>query len=118
MYKRQDQLTIRKVERSLPSLLPGNAAITENNREIQVTGGGFTYIFSKKDGLLVSAERKGTSLFTSPMNWNLWRAPTDNDRYVQNSWKDAGFTLSLIHIYSSVRVVSSTTAVPQSSAVT
>ncbi len=90
-----DQLTIRKVERSLPSLLPGNAAITENNREIQVTGGGFTYIFSKKDGLLVSAERKGTSLFTSPMNWNLWRAPTDNDRYVQNSWKDAGFTRAI-----------------------
>lgn len=87
-----DQLTIREERRPLPSPLPGGIRMEESPRDIRLEGDGFSYVFSKRTGLPLQLEKGGLPLFARPVEWNLWRAPLDNDRYVRDSWETAGFS--------------------------
>lgn len=35
------------------------------------------------------------------MEWNLWRAPTDNDQYLRIKWQEAGFDRTTVRVYES-----------------
>lgn len=91
-----DQLTVREERRPLPSPLPsplpGGIRMEESPRDIRLKGDGFSYVFSKRTGLPLQLEKGGLPLFARPVEWNLWRAPLDNDRYVRDSWETAGFS--------------------------
>ena len=77
----RDQTVVRLWEHR-----PGALETAETDRYLTVTGDGFTYRFSKLTGLWERLERDGKSLLVRPMELNLWRAPTDNDRYVKTQW--------------------------------
>ncbi len=64
----------------------GKLQVQENDRFLTVTGDGFTYAYNKLTGLWQSLSRNGKELLLRPMELNIWRAPTDNDRYIRNLW--------------------------------
>ncbi|WP_370774506.1 hypothetical protein [Clostridium sp.] len=35
----------------------------------------------------------------NPMEFLIWRAPTDNDRKIKNDWIEAGFDQITTHVY-------------------
>ncbi len=88
-----DQLSLRE-ERVLPPCtpLPG-ASITleETKTHYRIAGDSFTYSVSKNSGLFDSMEAGGTALLTAPMDYNIWRAPTDNDSIILPAWTMAGY---------------------------
>ncbi len=88
-----DQLTVRD-ERVKPALhtLEGKAvALEETNTHILVSGERFSYRFSKKLGLLDGMKLNGQELLAAPMEFNVWRAPADNDRNIRANWEMAGY---------------------------
>lgn len=57
------------------------------------------YVFDKKTGCFSSMERLGKPAITAPMEWNVFRAPTDNDRNIRNKWESAGYNRSCVKVY-------------------
>lgn len=64
---------------------------TENDRFIFIKGADFSYTFNKLSGMFDKLVYKNHSFLDQPMEMNIWRAPTDNDRVVKQLWYNAGF---------------------------
>ncbi len=69
----------------------GRMDIWETEKEAVCKGRNFTYIYDKKTGLFRSINYAGREYLDRPMEFNLWRAPTDNDRYIKEEWKRARY---------------------------
>ena len=64
----------------------GTFRVLEDDRYLTIYGGNFTYVYNKLTGLWNSWNRNGKALLQRPMELNVWRAPTDNDRYIKERW--------------------------------
>ena len=64
---------------------------TENDRAITINGADFVYVYNKLTGMFDSMIYKNHSFLKRPMEMNIWRAPTDNDRVVKTLWYEAGY---------------------------
>ncbi len=73
---------------SLPVL--ADIEVQETLSTLTVSCGGKTYSIDKFSGSLVSVNAGGEKLLASPMEVNIFRAPTDNDRNVTLKWKARG----------------------------
>lgn len=85
----RNQTAVRWLEQKI---CPGvSVNVTETDREIILDCKDFTYVYSKKNGLFKSIRYGGREYLDSPMEINIWRAPTDNDMYIKAEWKKAHF---------------------------
>jgi beta-galactosidase len=57
----------------------GTVSMEENNSMIVVSGNGFDYKFDAMSGALVSIRIDGKEILTSPIKFNVWRAPMANE---------------------------------------
>lgn len=67
----------------------------DGEKDIEITGRGFSVTVDRSSGTITSYEVEGTRLITSGPVPNFWRAPTDNDhgngQHTRNrTWRDAG----------------------------
>ena len=88
-----DQAILRYIPKTpAPAELNADARfkIEEDLRQITVSNGNIKCSWSKETGLPLSYIN-GISLLTQPMEFNIWRAPTDNDMYIRKEWSDAGY---------------------------
>lgn len=74
--------------------------VTETDKTFEVTGENFTYIFGKKTGTFIKMSKDGMERIAAPMEYNIFRAPTDNDRSVIHQWERAGYDRMATKIYS------------------
>ena len=58
---------------------------------INITNGSVEYVFSTKTCNLVSMKKQGKEILKKPADFNIWRAPTDNDIYIKKDWIKAGY---------------------------
>ncbi len=79
----------------------GTVSVQQDGRYITVSGDTFLYQFNRKTGLFDSLVNRNVSLLSLPMQWNLWRAPTDNDRNIRNVWQEAGYDRTTVRVYES-----------------
>ena len=82
-------------------------ALRETDRVFVIEGrsdrGEFTYTFGKKQGTFLSLKINKKQLLDAPMQYNITRAPTDNDRgfgNVYEIWKDQGYYHAKVRVYS------------------
>nr|MBP8305003.1 DUF4981 domain-containing protein [Phycisphaerae bacterium] len=75
-FRLPDAAAARPVDTAAMSPL----TVTQNVRQVVVTGRTFVATFDKTAGSLASFRYKGTELIESPLRPDFWRAPTDNDR--------------------------------------
>ena len=68
--------------------------VEENGTEIVLTAGDAIVTVDRVHGLVVSLKRCGKEMLASPITPAIWRAPTDNDRYVQREWQKALYHLA------------------------
>ena len=61
--------------------------VTEEGRFLCVDGENFTYKLDTLSGLVTSLKIRGRELLDRPIDFNLWRAPTDNDAPIADVWK-------------------------------
>lgn len=65
--------------------------LEENNEYYTVSIGNIKYQLMKINGNISCIQINGYSLLNSSMELDIWRALTDNDRFVKEIWKEAGY---------------------------
>ncbi|MBE6661123.1 MAG: DUF4981 domain-containing protein [Ruminococcaceae bacterium] len=81
------------------ALPEGEVSVTQTSRAITVTTANGAVVIDRVQGLPVSMTLEGRELLASPVAPAIWRAPTDNDRYVQREWQKALYHLAECRAY-------------------
>ena len=63
-----------------------NQNITQDDYRVYINGENYSYIFNKHYGNIESIVKNGKELLAMPVSLSVWRAPTDNDRRVEEKW--------------------------------
>lgn len=53
------------------------------------------------DGVFTKISKHGMDMIDAPVKFNIWRAPTDNDRKIKHSWMEEGYDRASMHVYGS-----------------
>lgn len=101
-----DQFILREEAKERKPEAPGVIRKEEQGRYIYVKGDDFTYRFDRYAGTFDRIMCDGCIYTMEPVQYNIWRAPTDNDRLAKLEWQKAG--------YDRVQVCVKNTAVKQS----
>ena len=59
---------------------------SETDRYISIYAGELSVTVDKTVGTVVRINHDGREMLAKPVNLNIWRAPTDNDRYLKQRW--------------------------------
>lgn len=73
--------------------------VSETDRFLSIRLDTFFYVYNKLSGLFEQLSVDGEELLETPMELNIWRAPTDNDRKIKQEWIDAGYDRSKARAY-------------------
>ena len=73
----------------------------QNDNILEIRGNDFYYEFDLRLGTFTKISRHGTDFITQPVTFDIWRAPTDNDRNVKHAWRNWGLNRAGVHIYES-----------------
>ena len=80
--------------------------IEETANRLICSNGSFRWIYNKRTGLFdemgsdpISDPISPISFLREPMRISLWRAPTDNDRYIKEEWLRAGYDRAYTRAY-------------------
>ena len=76
---------------AVPAIAGGDITISEDSRYIVVQNQHFRYQYNKQHVRFDQLVAGGVQLLDKPLAFNIWRAPTDNDRNVRIQWKDFAF---------------------------
>ncbi len=77
----------------------GSLDVREDDRYITVEAEGFCYTYNKLTGLFDRMAYHNRNLLEHPMEYNLWRAPTDNDRNIRHTWRNAHYDRTVARSY-------------------
>jgi beta-galactosidase len=77
----------------------GGLEVSEDETTVRIDGEGFQYEFSKPEGVFTRLNFQAAELLEKPMEYNIWRAPTDNDRNIRLEWEKAGFDRTCVKVY-------------------
>lgn len=84
----------------VPRSADGTICLIEDGKSFTIKGSGFTYRVDKSSGLFQKMEYDGTDIIQKPMEFNAFRAPTDNDCAVKGAWYKFHFNELLTKMYS------------------
>lgn len=73
--------------------------VRESDEAVFLEGEEFSYCLDKRTGLFRELWFGGRQYLNGPMELNIWRAPTDNDRYVMQEWKRAQYDRAYARAY-------------------
>lgn len=102
----KEAMVLEKQEDSIPPV-----QLTENRREYIITGNKFKYIFSKSRGCFTSMNYDGDEIMHAPMEYNVFRAPIDNDKNIVIEWTKAGYDRAVTRVYETEAVHDTNVAV-------
>ena len=74
-------------------------SVTESGTAITVAGERFRYVLDTRTGLFSRMTFDGHTLLARPMELNVWRAPTDNDRTIREQWEAAQYDRAYARAY-------------------
>ncbi len=77
----------------------GEIGVEETESRIILTGARFRYVYNKYTGVFDDLTADNRALLQKPMAYNIWRAPTDNDRNIVQQWQAAGYDRTIARAY-------------------
>ncbi|MGI6265320.1 MAG: glycoside hydrolase family 2 TIM barrel-domain containing protein [Acutalibacteraceae bacterium] len=94
----QIELANRPAKPQEPTTIPA-PRFAESDRKITVKGENFRYVFDKMSGVFSDLTVNGRAMLRRPMAFNLWRAPTDNERHIAGQRIQAGYNRPVSRVY-------------------
>ena len=73
--------------------------VREDAQSILLRGENFRYSFDKKTGCFSILNFDQLNVLKRPMAFNIWRAPTDNDMYIAEKWRQYGYDRAETRVY-------------------
>lgn len=86
-----DQFILRGEAQERSPEVQGGIRKEEQGRFIYIKGSDFTYRFDRYAGAFDRIICDGCIYTMEPVQYNIWRAPTDNDRLAKLEWQKAGY---------------------------
>lgn len=77
----------------------GALRVTEDDRFLTVESEAFCYRYNKFTGSFDRMVCRNRNLLEHPMEYNIWRAPTDNDRNIRNLWESVCYDRPVARSY-------------------
>ncbi len=77
----------------------GSLEVTESGDFLILRGDRVHYVYSRLTGLFTRMDCGGQGFLTRPMEVNVWRAPTDNDRKRKLDWLSAHYDKNVTRAY-------------------
>ncbi len=93
-----DQLLLKKVEKSPVTVSDIAVTYSDEPLFIKIKAGKNEYIFSKRTANFVSIKSNDMELITKPVQFNFFRAPTDND-VMKGDWYRAHLNDYIVKVY-------------------
>jgi beta-galactosidase len=75
--------------------------VEQQEHSLVVEGFDFCHRFDLYDGTFTSVSKHGVEMLQAPFSFNIWRAPTDNDRRIKQGWVDEGYDRATMRTYRS-----------------
>ncbi|MBR6527800.1 MAG: DUF4981 domain-containing protein, partial [Lachnospiraceae bacterium] len=73
--------------------------VEEDDTTIVIAAPTFRYVYDRLTGLFAQMTCHNRRLLERPMEYNIWRAPTDNDRNIKNIWRKARYDKTFARAY-------------------
>ncbi|MDF2568234.1 MAG: glycoside hydrolase family 2 barrel [Oscillospiraceae bacterium] len=73
--------------------------VDQDDRWIYVKGENFKYTYNKLTGVFDTLSFHNKDILQKPMEYNIWRAPTDNDGGISNQWRGCGYDRTIARAY-------------------
>jgi len=70
-------------------------------KQITIIGNNFMYIFDRNHSSFSHINYNGIEMLFGMPKFNIWRAPTDNERWLRKDWEKQGYDKIQTHTYSS-----------------
>lgn len=83
----EDEAGYQEYEVNAEPARESKVSVCENEREVILSGDEFRYVYNKNTACFDKLVYRNVSLLDKPMQYNIWRAPTDNDRNIRNDWQ-------------------------------
>ncbi|MGE5679224.1 MAG: glycoside hydrolase family 2 TIM barrel-domain containing protein, partial [Pseudomonadota bacterium] len=97
-----EQFELPVPERSVMKKKPAaSMVVEEKDGMVVIRGFDFCHVFSLVEGGFVKITRNNVDMIAALPKFNIWRAPTDNDRVIKHKWIEEGYDRAGIHIYNS-----------------
>ncbi len=77
----------------------GEVQLENGAKSIAIWNDNFRYVFDTRKGLFSEMCFRNRNLLNKPMEWNVFRAPTDNDRNIVEDWRRAGYDRPTVRVY-------------------
>ena len=96
-----DQLELNAWQpKKLPKAGSGKVSVEESEKYVIVTGERFRYVYDKLRGVFQSLVFDNKALTVRTMEYNVWRAPTDNDAHkLRPRWEACGYDRAFSRAY-------------------
>lgn len=96
-----DTIVLRKKNVVLPPLSSAQNLLQcmETAQEILLKTPDFTYVYDKSSGCFCDMTVRSHPFLLHAMQYNIWRAPTDNDQYVRVQWEQCGYHRTSLKVY-------------------
>ncbi|MFL0249573.1 glycoside hydrolase family 2 TIM barrel-domain containing protein [Clostridium neuense] len=78
---------------------------------ITIEGFDFCHVFDVYDGAFIKISKNYVDMIDGLPKFNIWRAPTDNDRNIKDKWIVEGYERAVTHVYDAKITNSSDTSV-------
>lgn len=98
-----DQLAVpTEIETPVKKVPEGRISVSDGVRYTEMVSDGFCVTVDRARGTFVSIRKNGEELLAAPTRFMAWRAPTDNDMYVNpRNWKNEFVRYAALHVLSS-----------------
>jgi len=83
----------------LPQAEGGAIRVSEESRYIVIQNERFRYLYNKQHVSFDKLVYDGFALLEKPMTFNIWRAPTDNDRNIRREWSSFAYDRAIARGY-------------------
>ncbi|MFI3214171.1 MAG: glycoside hydrolase family 2 TIM barrel-domain containing protein [Eubacteriales bacterium] len=94
-----DELLIHENKCELAVEAVGSYDIQENDLYIWIVSEKFNYRFNKLTGTFDKIVKDNVTVTDQPMQFNIYRAPTDNDKKMRLQWQQAGYDRTTLKTY-------------------
>lgn len=84
----------------------GSFEVEEDDCRLILSAPGIRYTYDKLTGVFSEMMYQNRPLLERPMEYNIWRAPTDNDRNIKAEWQRAQYDRTVTRAYETETTVS------------
>ncbi|OOF46782.1 beta-galactosidase [Rodentibacter trehalosifermentans] len=93
-FSAQKYLPVHQIKKAVYPI-----SIDEKAHYVLIAIGQTSYEFDKHKGIITQIFKQGRAWLNAPLDFNIWRAPLDNDNLMKTHWLAAGYDRAITRAY-------------------